>query len=89
MSVELRVKSWLTHKYSRVSQLLTLNSTLLIHFMQTILIFVLFAAALGYLGWRVYKRFAVKEAGCGKGCGCAADSKTTSRKAASSPVIGL
>lgn len=41
--------------------------------MQTILIFLFFAAAIGYLGWRGYRAIAVKEAGCGKGCGCAAD----------------
>lgn len=57
--------------------------------MQTILIFVLFAAALGYLGWRMYKRFTAKEAGCGKGCGCAADSSATTRKAVTSPVNDL
>ena len=50
--------------------------------MQTIVIFLLFAAALGYLGWRVYRRFAVKDAGCGKGCGCAAETATTARRAA-------
>lgn len=48
--------------------------------MQTILIFVLFAAALGYLGWRIYRRFSAKEAGCGKGCGCAADSHNAVRR---------
>ncbi|MBO0931612.1 FeoB-associated Cys-rich membrane protein [Fibrella aquatilis] len=41
--------------------------------MQTLLIFVLFVAALGYLGWRGYRAMAAKQAGCGKGCGCAAD----------------
>jgi hypothetical protein len=41
--------------------------------MQTILIFLFFAAALGYLGWRGYRAIAAKDAGCGKGCGCAAD----------------
>ena len=49
--------------------------------MQTILIFVLFAAALVYLGSRVYRRFSAKETGCGKGCGCAADSRTSARQA--------
>jgi hypothetical protein len=58
--------------------------------MQTILVFVLFAAALGYIGWRVYKRFTVKEAGCGKACGCAADTgATTTRKAVSASVNDL
>lgn len=48
--------------------------------MQTILILMLFAAALGYLGWRVYQRFSAKEAGCGKGCGCAPDTRKTVRR---------
>ena len=55
--------------------------------MQTILIFILFALALGYLGWRVYKRFSVNEAGCGKGCGCAPESKSTVRKVAGVPGV--
>ncbi|MBO0947936.1 FeoB-associated Cys-rich membrane protein [Fibrella forsythiae] len=49
--------------------------------MQTILIFVLFAAALVYLGWRAYKRFVVTDTGCRKGCGCAADSRSSVRRA--------
>ncbi len=57
--------------------------------MQTILIFVLFAAALGYLAWRVYRRFSAKEAGCGKGCGCAADDTNRTRRAVSSSVTGV
>ncbi|XBA03240.1 FeoB-associated Cys-rich membrane protein [Fibrella sp. ES10-3-2-2] len=48
--------------------------------MQTILVFVLFALALGYLGWRVYKRFSVKEVGCGKGCGCASDNQVATQR---------
>ena len=50
--------------------------------MQTILIFALFVAALSYLGWRAYKRFSAKEAGCGKGCGCAPESKSPARRVA-------
>ncbi|MBO0939862.1 FeoB-associated Cys-rich membrane protein [Fibrella sp. HMF5335] len=41
--------------------------------MQTILIFLLFAVALGYLGRRAYRSITAKQAGCGKGCGCATD----------------
>ena len=41
--------------------------------MQELLIFLLFAAAVGYLGYRAYGRFAKKQAGCGKGCGCETD----------------
>ena len=41
--------------------------------MQTILIFLFFAVALGYLGRRGYRAIAARGAGCGKGCGCAAD----------------
>lgn len=44
--------------------------------MQELIIFLIFAAALGYLGSRVYRSFfAKKQAGCGKGCGCATDTK--------------
>ncbi|MEZ0539990.1 FeoB-associated Cys-rich membrane protein [Fibrella arboris] len=50
--------------------------------MQTILIFVLFAVALGYLGWRAYTRFVAKEAGCGKGCGCATDARSPAARRA-------
>jgi cytochrome c-type biogenesis protein CcmH/NrfG len=39
--------------------------------MQTLLILLLFVAALTYLGWRSYQSFSMKKAGCGKGCGCA------------------
>lgn len=45
--------------------------------MQELITFLVFALALGYLGRRVYRSFAKKEAGCGKGCGCAVDSKMT------------
>ena len=45
--------------------------------MQELIIFLIFAAAVGYLGRRVYRSFAKKEAGCGKGCGCAVDPKMT------------
>ncbi len=43
--------------------------------MQELIIFLIFAAAVAYLGNRVYQSFAKKEAGCSKGCGCAADNK--------------
>ncbi len=46
--------------------------------MQELLIWLIFAVAVAYLGHRVYRSFLVKEAGCGKGCGCAVDSKTQS-----------
>ncbi|MFC5408971.1 FeoB-associated Cys-rich membrane protein [Larkinella bovis] len=46
--------------------------------MQELLIGLLFLAALAYLGWRGWKSFARKEAGCAKGCGCATDVKTPS-----------
>ncbi|WP_461078103.1 FeoB-associated Cys-rich membrane protein [Spirosoma flavus] len=45
--------------------------------MQEVIIFLVFAAALTYLGYRVYRNFSKKQAGCGKGCGCAADAKMT------------
>ena len=46
--------------------------------MQELLIFLVFALALGYLGRRAYQSFfAKKTAGCGKGCGCATDTKST------------
>ncbi|UFH52230.1 FeoB-associated Cys-rich membrane protein [Spirosoma sp. KNUC1025] len=42
--------------------------------MQEVIIVLVFLAALGYLGRRAYRSFfAKKQAGCGKGCGCAAD----------------
>ena len=43
--------------------------------MQELIIFLIFAAAVVYLGNRAYQSFAKKEAGCGKGCGCATDNK--------------
>lgn len=47
-----------------------------IHLMQELIIFLVFAAALAYLGQRVYRSFfSKKQAGCGKGCGCAVDAK--------------
>ncbi|MVM36115.1 FeoB-associated Cys-rich membrane protein [Spirosoma sp. HMF4905] len=44
--------------------------------MQELIIFLVFAAALAYLGRRVYQSFSKKQAGCGKGCGCATDVKS-------------
>lgn len=41
--------------------------------MQEFIIVLIFAAALGFLGYRTYRSFARKQAGCGKGCGCATD----------------
>lgn len=46
--------------------------------MQEFIVFLIFAAAVGYLGNRAYQRFSAKKAGCGKGCGCAGDPKTAS-----------
>jgi hypothetical protein len=43
--------------------------------MQELIVLLIFVVALGYLGNRAYKSFFKKEAGCGKGCGCATDSK--------------
>jgi FeoB-associated Cys-rich membrane protein len=42
--------------------------------MQELIILLIFGVALVYLGNRAYRSFSKKEAGCGKGCGCAADS---------------
>ena len=39
---------------------------------QTILILLIFAAALGYLIYMVRKQFDSKQNGCAKGCGCSA-----------------
>ncbi|WP_020599064.1 FeoB-associated Cys-rich membrane protein [Spirosoma panaciterrae] len=48
--------------------------------MQEVIIFLVFATALIYLGWRMYRSFfAPKSAGCGKGCGCAVDTKPIAR----------
>lgn len=44
--------------------------------MQELLILLIFTVAVGYLGWRTYRNFSAKQAGCGKGCGCATDAKT-------------
>ena len=41
--------------------------------MQELIVLLIFAVAVIYLGNRAYRSFAKKEAGCGKGCGCAAD----------------
>ena len=50
--------------------------------MQELIIMLVFALALGYLGNRVYRSFARKQAGCAKGCGCAADARTTASSTA-------
>lgn len=47
--------------------------------MQELLIFLIFAVALAYLGNRAYRNFSAKKAGCGKGCGCATDPKLSVR----------
>ncbi|WP_460939119.1 FeoB-associated Cys-rich membrane protein [Spirosoma humi] len=49
--------------------------------MQELLIFLIFAVALAYLGSRAYRNFSAKKAGCGKGCGCATDTKLPARSA--------
>jgi hypothetical protein len=46
---------------------------------EQLIIGLLFVAALIWLGWRVLKTMSPKEAGCGKGCGCAADTKPVRR----------
>lgn len=38
--------------------------------MQTLLIILIFAGAVAYLGWLAYQSLSLKKAGCGKGCGC-------------------
>ncbi|WP_155297259.1 FeoB-associated Cys-rich membrane protein [Spirosoma aerolatum] len=44
--------------------------------MQELIIVLVFAGALAYLGRRIYRSFFVsKQAGCGKGCGCAVETK--------------
>lgn len=44
--------------------------------LQELIVLLVFAAALVYLGIRVYRSFfAKKQAGCGKGCGCAVDTQ--------------
>lgn len=42
---------------------------------QELIVLLIFAVALVYLGNRAYRSLSKKDAGCGKGCGCAADSK--------------
>jgi hypothetical protein len=44
--------------------------------MQELIIGLIFAAALFYLGRRVYRSFFSKKAGCSKGCGCSTDVAT-------------
>ena len=44
--------------------------------MQELIIGLIFLVALGYLGRRIYRSLDTRQAGCGKGCGCAADSRT-------------
>ncbi|CAN5615791.1 hypothetical protein BH09BAC4_BH09BAC4_00800 [soil metagenome] len=45
--------------------------------MQELIVLLIFAAALVYLGSRAYRSFfAKKKAGCGKGCGCETDVKS-------------
>lgn len=43
--------------------------------MQELIVLLIFAVALAYLGSRAYRSLSKKDAGCGKGCGCAADAK--------------
>jgi len=43
--------------------------------MQELIVLLIAAVAALYLGNRAYRSFSRKEAGCGKGCGCAADSE--------------
>jgi len=44
--------------------------------MQQLIILLIFALAMAYLGRRAYRSLARKQAaGCGKNCGCAADKK--------------
>ncbi|WP_460674001.1 FeoB-associated Cys-rich membrane protein [Larkinella ripae] len=55
--------------------------------MQELLIGLIFVVALAYLGWRGWKSFFRKEAGCSKGCGCATDTtKPSFNKAGRLPV---
>jgi predicted negative regulator of RcsB-dependent stress response len=41
--------------------------------MQQAIILILFLAAAGFMGWRVWKTFDTRNTGCAKGCGCASD----------------
>lgn len=43
--------------------------------MQELIVLLIFAVAVVYLGNRAYRSLSKKDAGCGKGCGCAADAK--------------
>jgi predicted negative regulator of RcsB-dependent stress response len=44
---------------------------------QEAIILILFLAAAGYIGWRIWKSFDKRNAGgCAKGCGCAEDKAT-------------
>ena len=45
--------------------------------MQELIVLLIFAVAVIYLGNRAYRSFSKKEAGCGKNCGCETDSKAT------------
>lgn len=48
---------------------------------QEIIILLLFVAAAGYIGWRVWKTFDSRNSGgCAKGCGCAADKASSAAK---------
>ncbi|WP_461132061.1 FeoB-associated Cys-rich membrane protein [Spirosoma lituiforme] len=49
--------------------------------MQEVLIFLIFAVALVYLGNRAYRNFSAKKTGCGKGCGCSTDANVSVRSA--------
>lgn len=53
--------------------------------MQTLLIILLFFGAIGYMALRIYQTMSRKDAGCGKGCGCATDTAAL-KKTAKQPV---
>jgi hypothetical protein len=43
---------------------------------QEMIVWMLFATAAGYIGWRFWKTFDKKtKGGCAKGCGCETDQK--------------
>jgi hypothetical protein len=47
---------------------------------QQIIILILFLAAAGFMGWRIWKAFDSRNGGgCSKGCGCATDKAMTAR----------
>jgi hypothetical protein len=48
--------------------------------LEQVVIGILFGAALLFLGRRFYKSVFVKDAGCGKGCGCSGDSTQKDKK---------